>query len=273
MLNIIVCGALGRMGKEITLKICQAKGMKLIGAIEARHHPSLGKEIEKGIKVIPDLEKAIRPDAVIIDFTTPQATLEHLEVAKSKRVSMVIGTTGFKGEQYEKIKEASRSIPLVLSPNMSVGINLFYKIVEETARVLGEDFDAEIIEIHHRNKADAPSGTAKKFAQIIARTKEADLTKVGVYGRKGAREIRSRDEIGIHAVRGGSVIGDHMVLFAGPGERLEIIHRAESRAIFARGAILAANFIVDKEKGLYDLQDVLGLKKEDYEDRESEKAN
>ena len=261
MLNIIVCGALGRMGKEITLKVRQVKGMKLIGAIEAPHHPSLGKEIENGIKVIPDLEKAMRPDAVIIEFTTPQATLEHLEVAKSRKVPMIIGTTGFKDDQYERIKEASRSIPLVLSPNMSVGINLFYKMVEEAASVLGEDFDAEIIEIHHRNKADAPSGTAKKMAQIIARTKKADLAKIGVYGRKGVREIRSRDEIGIHAVRGGSVIGDHMVLFAGPRERLEIIHRAESRAIFARGAILAANFIVGKEKGLYDLQDVLGLRK------------
>ena len=261
MLNIIICGALGRMGKEIILKVRQTKGMKLIGAIEARHHPSLGKEIEKRIKVIPDLEKAVRPDAVIIDFTTPQATLEHLEVAKSQKVPMVIGTTGFKDPQYKRIKEVSRSIPLVLSPNMSVGINLFYKIVEETASVLGEDFDAEIIEIHHRNKKDAPSGTAKKIAQIIARTKETDLAKIGVYGRKGVREIRGRDEIGIHAVRGGSVIGDHMVLFAGAGERLEIIHRAESRAIFARGAILAAKFIVGKEKGLYDLQDVLGLKK------------
>ncbi|MFQ6067409.1 MAG: 4-hydroxy-tetrahydrodipicolinate reductase [bacterium] len=260
MLNIIVCGALGRMGKEITLKVSQTKGMKLIGAIEAPHHPSLGKEIEKGIRVIPDLEKAIGPDAVIIDFTTPQATLEHLAVAKSRKVPMVIGTTGFKDNQYEKIKEASRSIPLVLSPNMSVGINLFYKMIEEAASVLGEDFDAEIIETHHRKKADAPSGTAKKIAQIIARTKNTDLAKTGVYGRKGAR-IRSPDEIGIHAVRGGSVIGDHMVLFAGPGERLEIIHRAESRGIFAQGAILAAKFIVGKDAGLYDLQDVLGLRK------------
>jgi 4-hydroxy-tetrahydrodipicolinate reductase len=260
MLNIIVCGALGRMGKEITLKVHQAKGMKLVGAIEAPHHLSLGKEIEKGIRVIPDLEKAIRPDAVIIDFTTPQATLEHLEVAKSRKVPMVIGTTGFKDPQYEKIKEASRSIPLVLSPNMSVGINLFYKMIEETASVLGEDFDAEIIEIHHRNKKDAPSGTAKKIAQIIARTKDKDLAKIGVYGRKGVREIRLPDEIGIHAVRGGSVIGDHMVLFAGPEERLEIIHRAESRGIFARGAILAAKFIAGQKAGLYDLQDVLGLK-------------
>ncbi len=267
MLNIIVCGARGRMGKEITFKVHRAKGMKLIGAIEARNHASLGKEIEKGIKVIPDLEEAIRPDTVIIDFTTPQATLEHLEVAKSKRVPMVIGTTGFKGEQYGKIKEASHSIPLVLSPNMSVGINLFYKIVEETASVLGEDFDAEIIEIHHRNKADAPSGTARKIAQIIARMKDTDLAKVGVYGRKGIKEIRRPDEIGIHAVRGGNIVGDHMVLFAGPGERLEIIHRAESRGIFARGAILAAKFIIDKEKGLYDLQDVLGLKKGNYENR------
>lgn len=261
MLNIIVCGALGRMGQEIILKVRQAKGMKLIGAIEAPHHSSLGKEIEKGVKVTPDLEKAIRPDAVIIDFTTPQATLEHLEVAKSKKVPMVIGTTGFEDEQYERLKEASRSIPLVLSPNMSVGINLLYKMVEEATRVLGEDFDAEIIEIHHRNKADAPSGTAKKIAQIIARTKDTNLAKIGVYGRKGEREIRSPDEIGIHAVRGGSVIGDHIVLFAGAGERLEIIHRAESRAIFVRGAILAAKFIMDKETGLYDLQDVLGLRK------------
>ncbi len=261
MLKIIVCGALGKMGKEVISKACRRKDVKLIGAIETPEHPFLRKKIGGRIEVSSELEKAIEKDSVIIEFTTPSATLEHLRIAEKKRAPIVLGTTGFKEEEYQKIKEVSCAIPIVLSPNMSIGVNLLYNIVEKVTRVLGENFDKEIIEIHHRNKKDAPSGTAKKIAQIIANVEGKNLSDTGVYGRKGIREeTRSKEEIGVHAVRGGSVVGEHTVLFIGEEERLEITHRAESRSIFAEGAILAAKFLAQKEKGLYDLQDVLGLR-------------
>ncbi len=262
MLKIIVCGALGRMGKEIISKVYQRKDVKLIGAIETSEHPFLGKELGGKIKVSSELEKVIEKDSVIIEFSTPSATLEHLRIAEKKRTPIVIGTTGFKEEEYHRIKEASCTTPIVLSANMSIGINLLYNIVEEVTRTLGENFDKEIIEIHHRNKKDAPSGTAKRIAQIIADAEGKVLSDVGIYGRKGiSKEIRSKEEVGVHAVRGGNVVGEHTVLFMGKEERLEITHRAESRSIFAEGAILAAKFLAQKEKGLYDLQDVLGLRK------------
>lgn len=261
MLKVIICGALGRMGKEIIHKLNQRKDIDLVGAIESPQHPSLGKETRKGIKVDSQLENIVERGSVIIEFTTPSATLEHLTIAQEKGIPMVIGTTGFKEKELEKIRSASNTIPIIISPNMSIGVNLLFNIVKQVTKILGENFDKEIIETHHRNKKDAPSGTAKRIAQIIAEAEGRSLPEVGVYGRKGTKkEVRGKKEIGIHAVRGGSVVGDHTVLFAGEEERLEIIHRAESRGIFARGAILAAEFLVEKEKGLYDFQDVLGLK-------------
>jgi len=216
MLKIIVCGALGRMGKEVISKISQRKDMELVGAIESSEHPLLGKEIGDGIKVSYRLEDVIEKDNIIIEFTTPSATLEHLKIAEKKKIPLVIGTTGFKGEEYEKIKKASNTIPIILSPNMSIGVNLLYNIVKQITRILGENFDKEIIEIHHRNKKDAPSGTAQKIAQIIAEAEGKSLSEVVVYGRKGVKkETRSKEEVGIHAIRGGSVVGEHTVLFAG----------------------------------------------------------
>ncbi|TKJ47835.1 4-hydroxy-tetrahydrodipicolinate reductase [Candidatus Aerophobetes bacterium Ae_b3a] len=261
MLRVIICGALGRMGKEIIYKISQREDIELVGAIESPQHPSLGKETEKGIKVGSHLENVVERDSIIIEFTTPPATLEHLRIAEKKGIPMVIGTTGFKEKEYQRIKRASNAIPIIISPNMSIGINLLYSIVKQITKILGENFDKEIIETHHRNKKDAPSGTAQKIAQIIAEVGDRSLSEVGVYGRKGTKnEVRSKKEIGIHSIRGGSVVGEHTVLFAGEEERLEITHRAESRGSFARGAILAAKFLVGKEKGLYDFQDVLGLR-------------
>ncbi|RLE08797.1 4-hydroxy-tetrahydrodipicolinate reductase [Candidatus Aerophobetes bacterium] len=260
MIKVIVCGACGRMGREVILKVDQAKEMSLIGAVEAPDHPSIGKII-KGVRVTSDLERIAQVGAVVIEFTTPQATIEHLEVAKRKKMSMVIGTTGFNEDEYNKIREASHIIPILISPNMSIGINVLFRVVEEVSRALGKEFDKEIIEAHHRNKKDAPSGTAKKIAEIIAKAAGENLSQVGVYGRKGLTGKRSEKEIGIHAVRGGSIVGDHTVLFAGEGERLEIIHRAESRQIFAQGAIMAAKFISKQQKGLFDLQDALGLRR------------
>jgi len=260
MIKIIVCGARGRMGQQVILEVQQTPTMKLIGAIESTYHPELGKKVNEEVAVSSDLEEVVQEGAVIIEFTTPRATLEHLRVAKCKRVPMVIGTTGFQAIELNKIKEASRSIPILLSPNMSIGINLLFKLVQISAETLGKEFDKEVIEIHHRKKKDAPSGTAKRIAQILAQTEKEKLDRVGVFGREGIMGERKKEEIGIHAVRGGSVVGEHTVLFAGKGERLEITHRAESRQIFARGAILSAKFIAQKEVGLYDLQDVLGIK-------------
>jgi len=254
-MKIIVCGASGRMGKEV-ISLCKKKGIKLVGAIEASEHPYLGKEVEKGVKIGSNLERIIEKDSVIIEFTTPPATLEHLKIAKKEKIPVVIGTTGFKEKEYLQIEKASKDIPILLSPNMSIGINILFKLIKEITQISGEEFDIEIIEIHHRGKKDAPSGTAKKIAEIIAKTKGRNLSQIGVYGRKGLKK-RTNEEIGIHAVRGGSIIGEHTVIFAGEGERLEITHRAESRQIFARGAIRGAEFIIKQKKGLYTLQDAL----------------
>jgi len=248
------------MGRELIRVIDETKDIQLIGAIEARDNPNLGENIGK-IKISSDLEEFVQKDAVVVEFTTPSATLEHLDIARKKSIPMVIGTTGFKDEEYSIIEEASHEIPILLSPNMSVGINLMYNLVRQAAGVLqGKNFDQEIIELHHRQKKDAPSGTAKKIAGIIAKQAGKDLSESGVYGRRGITGERRQEEIGIHSVRGGTVVGEHTVIFAGNGERLEITHRAESRCIFALGAILAAQFITQKEKGLYDLQDALGIR-------------
>jgi len=260
MIKVIVCGARGRMGQQIVFEVRGDTTMKLIGAIESPYHPELGKKLIEGVIVSSNLEEVVQEEAVIIEFTTPPATLEHLKVAKRKKVPMVIGTTGFQAAELNQIREASSSIPILLSPNMSIGINLLFKLVQITAKTLGKEFDKEVIEAHHRRKKDAPSGTAKRIAQILAQTEGKKLDQVGVFGRQGITGKRRKEEIGIHAVRGGSIVGDHTVLFAGEGERLEITHRAESRKIFARGAILSAKFIAQKKAGLYDLQDVLGIK-------------
>jgi len=253
--KVIVCGACGRMGKEI-ISLCKKKGIKIEGAIEAPHHYCLGKEIEKGVRVSSDLERVIKKDNVIIEFTTPSATIEHLKIARKKKIPVVIGTTGFNEKEYSKIKETAKEIPILLSPNMSIGINLLFRLTEEITTRVGEEFDVEIIEMHHKNKKDAPSGTAKKIAEIIAKIRGKELSQIGIYGRMGIKK-RTKEEVGIHAIRGGSIVGEHIVLFAGEGERLEIIHRAESRQIFARGALRAAEFIIKQKKGFYNLQDVL----------------
>ncbi len=259
-IKVIVCGARGRMGQEVVSMILKEKGWQLIGAVESPAHPEIGVEICKGLRVTSSLQDVLQKDAVIIEFTTPSATLEHVRVARENHIPCVIGTTGFKNSEIEEIKKASCSIPILLSPNMGRGINLLFALVEKIARIL-PDFDKEIVEAHHNLKKDAPSGTAYRIAQILAEVEGKDLSQLAVHGRKGMVGRRKRNEIGIHSIRGGSIVGDHTVIFAGEGERLEITHRAESRKIFARGALLAAKFIADKEPGLYDLQDALGIKK------------
>ncbi len=264
MIEIIVTGACGRMGRRIARMVIEQEDMELAGAVEMNNHPSLGKDMGEilgqgkvGTLLQDDLKKVIDKGEVIIDFTYPESTMAHLKLAGEHHKAMVIGTTGFSEEQLSEVKDLAKDIPCVLSPNMSVGVNLLFKIAGEVAEILGEDYDMEIIEAHHRHKKDAPSGTAKKLGEILAAARGQNPEEVTVYGRRGMTGERPKEAIGIHAVRGGEIIGDHSVIFAGPAERIELIHRAQSRDSFALGAIRAARFAANASQGLYSMQDVL----------------
>lgn len=260
-IKLVVCGARGRMGREVLSLVNEEKEKwELVGIVESPTHPEIGMEIYKGLRLTCHLEEVAQKGAVIIEFTTPRASLEHLDIACKRGVPCVIGTTGFRESEIERIRQISEKIPVLLSPNMSIGINLLFFIVRQIAEIL-KDFDREIVEAHHHLKQDAPSGTARRIAEILAEVEGKKLSDVAVYGRKGITSSRKKEEIGIHSVRAGSIVGDHTVIFAGDGERIEIIHRAESRRIFARGALVAAQFIVNQKPGLYDLQDALGIQK------------
>jgi 4-hydroxy-tetrahydrodipicolinate reductase len=267
MSNIIVSGASGRMGRRIIALSKEYKNINLVGAIERKDHEDIGRDVGEiigtgntGTKIKDDINDIKEKADVLIEFSNPQASLAHLRLVSEKGIAMVIGTTGFSKDEIEEIKSLTDRIPCVLAPNMSVGINLLLKIIQDVARVLSEDYDIEIIEAHHRLKKDAPSGTALKIAQTIANTLGRDLDKVGVYARKGMIGERSRTEIGIQTIRAGDIVGEHTVLFGGSGERVEITHRASSRDTFARGALKAALWVSNQKPGLYDMQDVLGLK-------------
>lgn len=262
----IVVGAAGKMGSRIIHIIKETPLIELYQAVERPDHPSIGADIGEIIglgKLAIPLEGRLKKEGgdVIINFTIPQTSLESLEFAKEAGLAVVIGTTGFSPEQMEKVKELSRSVRCVLAPNMSVGVNLMFRIVQEVAQVLGPEYDIEILEAHHRLKKDSPSGTAVKLGELIAKATHRDFNQVGVYGRKGMVGERTKEEIGMQVIRAGDIVGEHTVLFGGVGERLEIIHRAHSRDNFARGAIRAALWVVNQSNGLYDMQDVLGLKK------------
>jgi 4-hydroxy-tetrahydrodipicolinate reductase len=213
-----------------------------------------------GVKIAGSLEEVSAAGEVLIDFTTPEATLKNARVAFSRGLSMVIGTTGISGDMLKEITKLSKGIRCVMSPNMSVGVNVMFRIAADMARYLGKDYDVEILELHHRLKKDAPSGTAMKLAQILASATDRNLDEVAVYERKGMIGERTDREIGIQTWRAGDIIGEHTILFGGIGERLELIHRAHNRDNFARGAVKAAEWIVQQPAGLYDMQDVLGLK-------------
>lgn len=267
MIRAIVCGAAGRMGGRIIAMIHEAEDIALAGAVEQPGNPHIGLDAGEvagigkiGIPLIGDLSAVMDQGQVVIDFTTPHATMTHLAMAARVRMPVVVGTTGFSAADIGGIKEQSLAVPCVFSPNMSIGVNLVFKVLAEVARTLGDGYDIEIVETHHRLKKDAPSGTALKMAHVIAETLGRDLDKVGVYGRKGMVGARSKEEIAIHALRAGEVVGDHTVIFDGMGERIEVTHRAHSRDNFARGALRAARWIIGRSPGLYDMQDVLGLK-------------
>ena len=255
------------MGSTVVRLIQESAGVKLVGAVEWSGSPQIGKDAGEvagvgkvGVRITPHLAPLLQGAIVVIDFTTPDATLEHLRIAARKGAPIVIGTTGFNPKQLAEIKRLSHRTRVLMSPNMSVGVNLLLSLLGRVAQTLGEDYDVEIIEAHHRFKKDAPSGTALALGRAVAQALKRDLNRVGVCGRKGVIGERGKKEIGLMSVRAGDIIGEHTVIFGGLGERVEFIHRAHSRDTFARGAIRAAQWLVKQKKGLYSMQDVLGLK-------------
>jgi 4-hydroxy-tetrahydrodipicolinate reductase len=264
-IKAIVVGAAGRMGARTIHILQEYPSIKLFRAIDRPDHPSIGKDIGEvvglgklGLPLEGDLRKG--GGDVIINFSNPQASLESMQFAHESGQAVVIGTTGISPEQLEKIKVLSKGIRCVMAPNLSVGMNVMFRIVQEIARVLGPEYDVEILEAHHRLKKDSPSGTAVKLGELIAGATGRNFGKVGVYGRKGMVGERTREEIGMQVIRAGDIVGEHTVFFGGIGERLEVTHRAQSRDNFARGAIRAALWVVNQPNGLYDMQDVLGLR-------------
>ena len=267
MLKAIVTGAGGKMGGRIISLIQATDGIELAGAVERPDHPAVGRDAgenlglgHSGVKISADLEACVAQGDVIIDFTSPQASLHNLKIASSQGMAMVIGSTGFNAEELKKASVLALQVACLVSPNMSVGVNVMFKVLAYVASILGDDYDVEIMEAHHHLKKDAPSGTAMKMAEVVAASLGRDLAKVGVFSRHGIIGERTKTEIGIQTLRAGDIVGDHTVMFAGSGERLEFIHRAHSRDNFAQGAIRAAKWIVGKKPGLYDMQDVLGLR-------------
>jgi 4-hydroxy-tetrahydrodipicolinate reductase len=242
--RIAVAGAGGKMGRAV------------IEAVQADAALKLASSFDVG----DDAAKAIAAGDVLIDFTRPEGTLAHLEHCVKLGKGAVIGTTGFSELQRKAVVEATNRIPIVLSPNFAVGVNAVFKLAETAAGILGEDFDVEIIEAHHRHKVDAPSGTALKLGEIIAGKLKRDLKRDAKHGREGDTGARPARQIGFHAIRGGDIVGEHTVVFAGTGERVEVTVRSQSRATYAMGALRAAKFLAGKRTGLYDMADVLGLK-------------
>ncbi|HMK21692.1 MAG TPA: 4-hydroxy-tetrahydrodipicolinate reductase [Terriglobales bacterium] len=267
MIKVVVAGAAGRMGCRLVALVRESPALALAGAIESPGHHALGEDAGEtagagraGVVITEDLSALMDRGEVVVDFSDPQATLEHLRIVAQHRRAMVIGTTGFSPAEYDELRSLARQVPCVCSPNMSVGVNLIYKVIGEMAKTLGDDYDIEVIEAHHRLKKDAPSGTALKIADVLARAVNRDLNQVGIYARKGMIGERKKGEIGIQTIRAGDIVGDHTILFGGMGERIEVTHRASSRDTFARGALRAARWIVRQPPGLYDMMDVLGLK-------------
>lgn len=264
MINLIVVGCCGRMGKRIISIASESEDFSIVGAVEKKAHPDIGKDIgiacgigNLNIAITDDISSAIEKADVIIDFTMPISTINTVRHAKTAHKPLVIGTTGLTDEEMEIIKAASSSIPILVSPNMSIGVNVLLNIIGDVASDLGEDYDIEIVEAHHNQKKDAPSGTAKRLADEILQAKGKGKKYHLIYGREGDTGKRTKGEIGIHAVRAGDIVGDHTVIFAGENERIEITHKAHSRDVFARGALRACRFIVGKSPKLYNMQDVL----------------
>ena len=263
MLKIAVNGACGRMGARIAALVFEDPQLKLVAALERHGHPSLDKDVgtiagcgETNIKITSTLNTHAD---VLIDFSSPESTVAIAEVCAKKNVALVAGTTGLNTQQLEKIKHLSRQIPCLVSPNMSVGVNVMFNLTAQMAQILGDDFDIEIVETHHRFKKDAPSGTALKLAEKICEATGRNIDKDVIHGRHGMTGERPANQIGMHAIRSGDVIGDHTVVFGSLGERIEITHKAHTRDTFVRGAIRAAKFIAQKPPGMYSMSNVLSI--------------
>jgi len=254
------------MGRTLIEAVRDKENMCLQAALEQPGNPHVGQDAGAlsgsacGVTISDDVERGIRGCDVLIDFTRPEGTLSHLAACRNQGVKMVIGTTGLGEVQRRSIVDAARDVAIVFAPNMAVGVNVGFKLAEIAAKTLGDAYDVEIIEAHHRHKVDAPSGTALRFGEMVAATLGRDLSKTAVHGREGVTGERETGTIGFHAIRGGDIVGEHTVMFAGPGERVEITVRSGSRMTYAVGALRAAAFLSDKKHGLFDMFDVLGLK-------------
>ena len=264
--NIIVGGAAGRMGMRIVALLGEVPGLRLVGALEAASHPSVGRDAGEvagvgrlGVPITGDPKAAIVQDRMLVEFSVPQASLEHVRLVAATGARAVIGTTGFSAAQRDEIAALARRAAILVAPNMSVAVTLAFKVLAIMAKALGDAYDVEITETHHRFKKDAPSGTAVRMAEVIAEALGRDLSQVGVYGRQGLPGERTAKEIGVMSLRSGDVVGEHTVSFGTLGERLELTHRAHSRDTFARGALRAVQWMIGRPPGLYSMHDVLGI--------------
>lgn len=261
-----IVGAGGRMGRMLLEAALKDEGIALGGAFDVPGSPAIGQTVEQltglasEIRVADDLAAGLSGIDCLIDFTRPQGTLGHLELCRKAGVAMVIGTTGFEAEGKDRISVAAHDIPVVFAPNMAVGVNVVFKLLDTAARILSQGYDIEIVEAHHRMKVDAPSGTALRMGEVVAGALGRDLKECAVYGREGVTGERDPSTIGFATVRGGDVVGDHTVMFCGIGERVEITHKAGSRMPYALGSMRAARFLAGRKNGLFDMQDVLGLR-------------
>ena len=264
-LRIAVAGASGRMGRMLIEAVSAADDLVLVGALDVSGSAAIGQDASAflgqpcGVAIGADLQAGLANAQVLIDFTRPEGTLAHLAACRRLGVKMVIGTTGFSDAQKAQIAEHAGHIAVMMAPNMSVGVNVMLKLLDTAARALGDGFDIEVIEAHHRHKVDAPSGTALQMGEVLAAALGRDLKACAVYGREGVIGERDPSTIGFATVRGGDIVGDHTVLFAGTGERVEITHKASSRATFAQGALRAARFLATQRQGLFGMNEVLGL--------------
>ncbi|MGZ5050720.1 MAG: 4-hydroxy-tetrahydrodipicolinate reductase [Methylobacter sp.] len=266
MMRIAVVGVSGRMGLSLIKAAALAKNAELTVAVSRPDSLSIGRDAGElagisdiGVKVGDDLAAVVDQFDVLIDFTRPDASMRFIEICRDAGKKVVIGTTGYSDEQKAQIREAAKDVAIVMAPNMSVGVNLSLKLLEMTAKVMGDYTDIEVIEAHHRHKIDAPSGTALRMGEVVANALGRDLKDCAIYGREGNTGERDRKTIGFSTIRAGDIVGEHTVMFADEGERVEITHKATSRMTFANGAVRAAVWLADKNNGLYDMQDVLGL--------------
>ncbi len=265
--RVAVTGAAGRMGRALIQAIHEGEGVRLAAAIDRPGNSLVGCDAGElaglgklGIKVVSDLAEVVDAFDVLIDFTAPAATINHAKICAQHGKKIAIGTTGLSAEEKAELAECAEKTAIMFAPNMSMGVNLCFKLLEVAAQVLGDEVDIEIVEAHHRHKVDAPSGTALRMGEVVADTLGRDLKKVAVYGREGQEGPRAKETIGFATVRAGDIVGEHTVIFAADGERVEITHKATSRMNFARGAVRASRWLRDKTTGLFDMQDVLGLK-------------